>query len=246
MAIIDFLLIILIVCTLSYGLGLYVGGKKQEKLSDVRIQELERENEQLGKIPMNRFVVHEERRDVVPIIVTTTFPKVRYMEEAKKCGKMAREYLIRELGRRVIDACDIELQEHVPLQEMVFRAKLRIVMPTKQRKLEDMIEEERRKNGGNRMVTFEICEGNPGALTFLMGAYDADPFGAEVGFDRMNRHGITGTKLYMLWNDCCGRDTQQALLIMKVCDVDEIKRHINYEGGRGFPFTTEELEELIK
>ena len=94
------------------------------------------------------------------------------------------------------------------------------------------------------MVRWDICAGNPGALTFLMKAYDLDMFGAEIAFTRMSGYGITGTKLYMLWNDCCDRNTVQALFIMKYCDPDKIRAHINYEGGRGIPFTEEEIEEL--
>lgn len=94
------------------------------------------------------------------------------------------------------------------------------------------------------MVSFNICEGNPGALTFLMSAYDLDLFGAEAAFQRMQNLGITGSKLYMLWNDCCNRNVAKALLIMERCDPDIIREHINYEGGRGIPFTEEELEEL--
>jgi len=29
------------------------------------------------------------------------------------------------------------------------------------------------------LVSFDICKGNPGALTFLMKAYDLDMFAAE-------------------------------------------------------------------
>lgn len=32
------------------------------------------------------------------------------------------------------------------------------------------------------MVTFDIAEGNPGALTFLMAAYKIEPFSAEDCF----------------------------------------------------------------
>lgn len=93
------------------------------------------------------------------------------------------------------------------------------------------------------MVSFNICEGNPGALTFLMASYDIDMFGAERAFQRMQDNNITGCKLYMLWNDCCDRNTELALKIMTNCSIEKITEHINYEGGRGFAFTTEELEE---
>lgn len=92
------------------------------------------------------------------------------------------------------------------------------------------------------MVSFNIVEGNPGALTFLMQAYDIDMFGAERAFQRMQNSNITGCKLYMLWNDCCNRDTKLSLQIMTKCSIEKIKEHINYEGGRGFAFTTEGLE----
>ena len=83
------------------------------------------------------------------------------------------------------------------------------------------------------MVSFDICAGNPGALTFLMQAYEVDMFRAERAFQRMQDNGITGSRLYMLWNDCCGRDTDHALVVMLNMSVEDIVRHINYEGGRG-------------
>ena len=83
------------------------------------------------------------------------------------------------------------------------------------------------------MVSFDICAGNPGALTFLMQAYDTDMFKAERAFQRMQDNGITGSRLYMLWNDCCDRDTAHAMEVMLNMSVEDIVRHINYEGGRG-------------
>lgn len=83
------------------------------------------------------------------------------------------------------------------------------------------------------MVSFDICAGNPGALTFLMQAYDTDMFKAERALQRMQDNGITGSRLYMLWNDCCDRDTAHALEVMLNMSVEDIVRHINYEGGRG-------------
>lgn len=85
------------------------------------------------------------------------------------------------------------------------------------------------------MVSFDICMGNPGALQFLIAAYERDMFTAETCFQRMQKNGIVGAKLYMLWNDCCGRDVDMALKAMMCMDIEEIVRHINYEGGRGIP-----------
>lgn len=85
------------------------------------------------------------------------------------------------------------------------------------------------------MVGFYICKGNPGALAFVMAAYERDAVAAERCFRRMEEAGITGDKLYMLWNDCCGRDVDLALETMMCMPTPEIVRHINYEGGRGIP-----------
>ena len=88
------------------------------------------------------------------------------------------------------------------------------------------------------MVTFDICKGNPGALTFVMLAYEYNPYRAEAAFRRMQNNGITGDKLYMLWNDCCDRDVEQALVNMECMSMEEIVSHINYEGGRGVSRST--------
>ncbi len=90
-------------------------------------------------------------------------------------------------------------------------------------------------------VSFDSCEGNPGALAFMMEAYDpkksmGDLFKIERAFARVIKEGITGSKLYMLWNDCCNRDTDKAIQIMLNNDIDDIKKHINYEAGRGIPY----------
>ena len=40
----------------------------------------------------------------------------------------------------------------------------------------------------------------------------------------------------MLWNDCCGKDTEKAMDIMERRGIDDIKLHINYDGGLGIQF----------
>ena len=89
------------------------------------------------------------------------------------------------------------------------------------------------------MVTFDICEGNIGALAFLMEAYDIALFRAESAFQRMQDNNITGSKLYMLWNDCCDRDTTKALNIMLNNTIQDIVEHINYENGYGIKYNEE-------
>lgn len=50
-----------------------------------------------------------------------------------------------------------------------------------------------------------MSEGNPGALTCMMQMLNSDPMALMdiLLFDSM---GIYGSKIYMVWNDCCGRD----------------------------------------
>ena len=96
------------------------------------------------------------------------------------------------------------------------------------------------------MVSFDICKGNPGAVCFMVYAYNTDSLGAEAAFRRMDENQIVGSMLYMLWNDCCGRDTKLAMRIAQFASIDDIRTHINYDGGRGFPFTAEELAALPK
>lgn len=94
------------------------------------------------------------------------------------------------------------------------------------------------------MVTWAIAENNPGALAFMMDAYGlqpsskANPFRAEQAFGRMKHHCITGVDLYILWNDCCGRDTAKAIEIMCEKEIDEIRKHLNH-GMTGIPFEDE-------
>ena len=93
------------------------------------------------------------------------------------------------------------------------------------------------------MVSFDICKGNMGALTFLMEAYDIDMWGAESAFQRMQNNNITGSKLYMLWNDCCDRDTAMAIKVMQNHTIEDIIQHINYENGRGIRYLESEVTE---
>ena len=75
-----------------------------------------------------------------------------------------------------------------------------------------------------------------------MEAYDLNPFYAEAAFRRMQDNGITGSRLYMLWNDCCERNTAKAMAVMRRFEIDRIVRYINYEGGRGIVISKEDME----
>ena len=94
------------------------------------------------------------------------------------------------------------------------------------------------------MALFELVEGNSGAMTFVRIAYTSYPDLANLAFFRMERNGITGSALYMLWNDCCDRDTKMAVEAALYCPLGFLKDHINKRGGRGSKIEIEDLVEF--
>ena len=94
------------------------------------------------------------------------------------------------------------------------------------------------------MTPFDIAEGNPGAMTFMLSAYNSYPDLANLALIRMERNGITGSALYMLWNDCCDRDTKMAVEAALYCPLGFLKDHINKRGGRGIKIEIEDIVEF--
>lgn len=92
-------------------------------------------------------------------------------------------------------------------------------------------------------MMMKMCEGNPGAMAvcmeFLQG--DFEYFEYLLMCDTLE---LYGEKLYMLWNDCCGRDIEKmkkviALWRQGVISKEAIHQHL--DGGYGKPFA--EVEE---
>ena len=95
------------------------------------------------------------------------------------------------------------------------------------------------------MVTFNMCKNNPGAVAFMMAAYKEVPFHyAGMAFQKLLSASITGDKLYMIWNDCCDRDTKMAIWMILDNNIDTINYLINYENGRGLKYCPEVLERM--
>ena len=86
------------------------------------------------------------------------------------------------------------------------------------------------------MVDISIIDGNVGALTFVMDAYKLNMIKAERAFQKMQDNGIIGEKLYLLWNDCCERDTIKTLDMINDNDIETINHYLNYGHGRGIPY----------
>ena len=91
----------------------------------------------------------------------------------------------------------------------------------------------------SELVTFEIFEGNIGAFSFAAEAYKLMPGQAESAFRKLRDANIKGSKIYMIWNDCCNRNTERAIDMVLENDIDTINHFINYENGRGLRYCPE-------
>lgn len=75
-------------------------------------------------------------------------------------------------------------------------------------------------------VITKLSEGNPGAINFLFeiikhqGNNPIESFGEFLTIDSMH---LYGSHLYMLWNDCCNRDVEKSLKIIKGYRLGNIK-----------------------
>ncbi len=54
-----------------------------------------------------------------------------------------------------------------------------------------------------------MCDGNPGALSAMMKMLERDQMQGTLHILLCDSLGIYGSKIYMLWNDCCGRDMEK-------------------------------------
>ena len=86
-------------------------------------------------------------------------------------------------------------------------------------------------------ITMKMSEGNPGALNAIIGLMQKpDGIMYVLACDMI---GIYGSRLYMLWNDCCGRSFDKFIRVIKgwqagKLKAEEILEHVS--GGWGTPF----------
>lgn len=66
--------------------------------------------------------------------------------------------------------------------------------------------------------------GNPGALSFCVEAARHDPWLAFRAIDRAIRAGVTGERLYILWNDRYHRDTVSTMKVLCTWDKYALQR----------------------
>lgn len=212
------------------------------------MKKLRQENEQLR----NRMRLFDQKQmefksaDVpVQKIFCETYISREDLDNPKKVAEYIERNIQRKMGKVVLRFCDIDTRVEPVMQQLIVRARLRVVPCEESKDIYTMLKQyiaEMVRSTGIGMTDF--VAGNPGAAKFVTEAYKKNAVRAENGFLRMLSIGVVGDKLYMLWNDCCGCDTVLAMAAMNVFAEDEILRHINYEQGRGIPFTDEEKERL--
>lgn len=84
-------------------------------------------------------------------------------------------------------------------------------------------------------VDMMVClsDGNIGAVAFITDVLDKafkeqDEL-AALALSRAKAFNIVGTKLYLLWNDCCGRDTDKAIRVLAEHSKDDIMDHLTFD-----------------
>lgn len=100
-----------------------------------------------------------------------------------------------------------------------------------------------RKERINAKMTIEkvltmMSEANPGALNCLVSMIQSGPQGF-MDILLLDSLGIYGSKVYMLWNDSCGRDMTKMLETMQAFREGRFTReeiHANLDQIRAAPF----------
>lgn len=80
----------------------------------------------------------------------------------------------------------------------------------------------------------KLSDGNPGCMMFVIQALHETPERAVTALERAQLYDLKGSRLYMLWNDCCNRNTKVAVNILLEESMRDIRRHVS--GGYGMPF----------
>lgn len=78
-----------------------------------------------------------------------------------------------------------------------------------------------------------LSKGNPGALDFLIQLMQ--PTVPLITVAKIEKSGIVGTDLYVLYSDLCGRDMQKVIKLVDNCPLDILKDACSRQdySGRG-------------
>ena len=77
-------------------------------------------------------------------------------------------------------------------------------------------------------TVIELSDGNPGALDVLMQLLQA---GNALAMMKLDGSEVYGSHIYMLYNDCCGRDFEKFQRMVSKLPPEELR---SYVVGKGY------------
>lgn len=88
----------------------------------------------------------------------------------------------------------------------------------------------------------KLAAGNPGALDFLCKLNNRlDTAEESTVVKHLLDYKITGSRLYILYNDCCSRDIDLTIKSILTLTEDELDKLITGDGLHGYPVQPEKL-----
>lgn len=88
-------------------------------------------------------------------------------------------------------------------------------------------------------ASMKMSEGNPGCLLFFIELLKEDENIFWKIVIKLDVSEIYGSQIYMLWNDCCNRDTQKTIRMIRKLDIDTLRSYV-VDKGRGTKYIEEE------
>lgn len=67
----------------------------------------------------------------------------------------------------------------------------------------------------------QLADGNPGALNFIMNL--SNPTVPTRTLVKVDKSGMVGTDLYVLWSDLCDCDMEKVIKLMDNCPLDKLQ-----------------------
>jgi hypothetical protein len=85
-----------------------------------------------------------------------------------------------------------------------------------------------------------MSDGNPGCLSFLFEVIKRENVNVFCEMVvKLDTSELYGSLVYMLWNDCCNRDTQKTIRMINKLDSETLRSYV-VDKGRGTKYVEEE------
>ncbi len=85
----------------------------------------------------------------------------------------------------------------------------------------------------------KMSDGNPGCLSFFIEVLKEDENVFWKILIKLDTSELYGSLIYMLWNDCCNRDTQKTIRMIRKLDILTLRSYV-VDKGRGTKYIEEE------